>query len=751
MQCLEATDCPGGSDECTLGVCVNGTCDLIDQPISTPCTRGGVECNGNGTCTSCPGKPLSTRHSFLQNPPLPGYDTDQYADIVATDLDGDGDVDLAVASAVDGLVSVFSNLGDGAYAAPTQHSIPLANDRIAAGDLDGDGSADLIVWGSTSSFTVLTSLGGGSFSEGVGVSPGEPGTILELSTGDLNGDQLVDIAAIAYSGGNKLFVFLNDGAGGFTSPLSGPVGTGEGNIEIADLNGDSMPDVATVGYDDLLVHYNLGGGSLGAPVAFPAGSSIESIAVAIADFDGDGSSDVAVTNESDGDDAPPPEVAVLFNDGAGVFGSPVMLACAGGCEEILTTDVNADGHPDIVVGDPYSDVGVFMNQGDGSFGAIAVYPCPRGSALAAADLNGDEKLDLAAPVFHDDTFLVRILLNSEHGFSPAPRRELDAPFRAVSVADFTGDGIPDIAAGGDALSVLPGLGDGTFGAPIHSSMAAEVLWITSGDLNGDGATDIAGRTEDAVALLFNQGSGSFDAPVYFPAPPTDHANIVASDMNGDGALDLITESKGTVSVRLNLGRGVFGEPEKKSAGMDVEDFTVGDADNDGKPDIAIVGHEWTDASSDQSIILLLGAGDGGFTKSFVRTVNEAHGIVLADFDGDGRSDIAVTEDDAALVMRGKGDGLFEDFGEYAARGARPVQASDIDTDGHLDLVFDSQYHGIVSTLYNEGDGTFKEPVRLGTGGGRPAVPAADLDGDGRPDLVIEDHESISVVLNTCLP
>ena len=237
---------------------------------------------------------------------------------------------------------------------------------------------------------------------------------------------------------------------------------------------------------------------------------------------------------------------------------------------VAVADLNGDGAPDLAVTcltDKDSIVNVMLNQGDGTFAASVAYPTGKSSdgqgaaAIVAADLNGDGKIDLAvASADHD---AVSVLLNRGDGTFAA---KVDYPTSksplSIVAADLNGDGKPDLATYNStkSASLLLNHGDGTFAAKVDytatsnpNALDATVTSITAADLNRDGKPDLAlgDWYESTVIVLLNRGDGTFcDGAFYLiGASPL---WIVAADLNGDGRPDLATaDFDNQVSVLLN--------------------------------------------------------------------------------------------------------------------------------------------------------------------------------------------------------
>lgn len=297
-----------------------------------------------------------------------------------------------------------------------------------------------------------------------------------------------------------------------------------------------------------------------------------------------------------------------------VFPDPVLTVP--GPSDAVVADFDADGHPDLAA-TSFRDarVSVFLGHGDGTMGAPRTFPAPAGALfLTAADLNHDARPDLLIVNDPDDGSLsprVSLLLGNGDGtFAPMVVISGGLFEREVAVADFNEDGHPDLAildgcyaAGpgcpedGGAVSILPGQGDGTFGAEARFRAGHEPLAIVTADFDADGHRDIlvanstpdAGGVEGPLSLLRGRGDGSFDPEVRV-GPPSAVARLAAvGDLDRDGRPDVAAIGGGTFArIFLNRGGGTFVETTLQTGGS-TTGLAIGDFDRDGYADLLAVG------------------------------------------------------------------------------------------------------------------------------------------------------------------
>ena len=331
-------------------------------------------------------------------------------------------------------------------------------------------------------------------------------------------------------------------------------------IVVGDFNGDGIPDIAGVGGRgcfagpcvDASVGTALGDGKGNFTPAtildIGFGTNLETFSVAVGDFNGDGKLDLAVGGEVN----PTFSITIALGNGDGTFSYKGSVATGGAFEVFAVGDFNGDGIPDLAVANSAADiVTILLGNGDGTFAPSTAATSPTGSnpvAIAVADFNGDGIPDLAIGNDPQDgsSGSVTILLGNGDGtFTAAASPATPSGVNAIAVADFTGDGKADIVvANGLTLTMLKGNGDGTFTSstitPTAGSFRA-INMILVGDFNGDGKADLELSGYDF--FLLGNGDGTFNvAPLelFLPATANPGQNVAAADFNGDGSTDLIS-------------------------------------------------------------------------------------------------------------------------------------------------------------------------------------------------------------------
>jgi len=258
------------------------------------------------------------------------------------------------------------------------------------------------------------------------------------------------------------------------------------------------------------------------------------------------------------------------------------------------------------------------------------------------------------------------------------------------------------------------------------------------DFNGDGKPDIL--SADGT-LQLGKGDGSFTNGTTVIGGP-----LAIGDFNGDGKSDVLEVGTGTFLVLLGKGDGTFQAPISTNAGANLAAVAAIDLNGDGKADVVGVFNS--------SLLVYFSKGDGTFTAgvsySLGLTPSGPILIVFADFNGDNTTDVGVITGNAngnIVVLPGNGDGTFQSAKTSAAN-TFPGSAAegDFDGDGKIDLAiapeFDSGY--TVSLQRGNGDGTFQAPIEIFAGSG--GLAAVDINGDGKLDLVFEAPPFLEIYL-----
>jgi len=365
-----------------------------------------------------------------------------------------------------------------------------------------------------------------------------------VAVADFNGDGKLDLIVPVYSIFTSLSdanVLLGNGDGTFTPGPAFPLtGQNVNNAAVADFNGDGQPDLAISLPDAGQVQVLLGNGD-GAFTPMPAISANLISVVATGDFNGDGNADLVLVNYGAG------TLTILLGNGNGTFKTGATAPVTGGPSAVAVGDFNGDGKPDLaVVTYNTSTVTVLLGNGDGSFTQVSSSPQTgfEPASIAAGDFNGDGILDLAVTNLNDgnpEPGSVTVLLGNGDGtFTPTAESPVTGAVPlSIAVADFNGDGKADLVtgdAGSNTATVLLGNGDGTFAGDLNPPAGVNSLFVAVGDFNGDGLPDLAAanNTPYTVTILLSEETQTATATATGIAPAGSGQHLVDASYKGNG-------------------------------------------------------------------------------------------------------------------------------------------------------------------------------------------------------------------------
>jgi len=691
--------------------------------------------------------------SFTQPPVYPvGADI---RSVATADFDGDGRPDLAVANADASTVTVILKAGTGKPGIVNDYPVGTFPLGVAAGDFTGDGKPDIVSTSNTNStISLLRNNGSGAFTAGgtFNVGTGPTG----IAAGDFNKNGAVDVAVAVGAGVN---ILMGNGNGGFSAPTLLP-GSGS-QIITADFNNDGKLDLATNGQ-------TLFGNGAG---QFPAGGCAPpstSGGFGAGDVNGDGTTDFVGTNVLSGT-----LQIQLVGNGGGCLGAPTSIDVLNFGRPRFATlgDLNNDGKLDIIAG-----ATVLLNNGGGAFGPPFAYGlgsigAEPGANTVIADFNGDSNLDIATAGSGSAGILFG---NGAGGFKYAVGPTERGVF-GFARADLNNDGKQDVVAmsKGDFVVML-GDGVGNLSAPSIVTLpnSSSTVGPVIADFNGDNKLDVAvvdathngpgGRPRFHVA--FGDGLGGFGSIVSTSFDGDQPASVNGGDLNGDGKTDLVTVNRGggnnlegTISIALSDGAGHFTMQPDPSVRTPPNPIGIAFADfnKDGKMDLAV--------PSGFGFSILLGNGAGGFAPRIHTTTANSSSIRSADFNGDGNVDLAMVSEEfngKISVVLGDGTGGFGaplqfTFGNFPS----DLAVADFNNDGKTDVAVvlaqqdpaPNPVRSSIVVILGDGAGGFGPQFTMPTERAAGRIIAADLTGDAKPDIITasQTFNNLTVALNTC--
>jgi hypothetical protein len=692
-------------------------------------------------------------------------------------------------------------------------------------DFNKDGKPDLATFQEDGTLNILIGDGAGNLAAPVSyVNPNQQSTgIFIASAVDVNGDGNIDIVAYDYVN-NAMITWINLGNGTFnaavTSGLNSTIGYAN-SVAIADVNKDGKADIV----------YNV-----------TSGESAKSTTIYL----------VTQLGVGDGTFSPPVKANIQHFT---VTADAQQAAVA----SMAIADINGDGKMDVALGvnEDFGTTGIYfvttgIGNGDGSFSALGkpelsshtieginlgfstLIPFST-SGVYLQDVNGDGKIDIisdqggilyTAPGGGDGTFGAVVTSN-----------EQVSQATSSAIFDVNGDGKPDFVTAGGTLAVMLGNGDGTFAATAYGNQyiidpAGSSYSVVTGDFNGDSKTDVAfmGGQYQLISLFFGNGTVFTGAPavtstsdtvsidydlattgkytasgyaspiVYYNNYVTNVSNIYTltndgkgnfkpvaalaggwpkdleyiepfhADFNNDGLEDFAyANATGEVLVALSKGDGTFSTPKAVGIGTQVCPEYYADAkdiNGDGFADLVIP--YGSDLACGQlsggasGYWVALGKGDGTFSKPVFTTFGtELYSATLADMNGDGVADLILN--DAPIVagsgyqvsvLPGNGDSTFGNpVTVESSYVVTNLVAADINNDGKNDLVLSAQSvfgsditTGGIITILGNGDGTFNLPSVVTSDNWFYGLQVADMNNDGNQDIVatLYNHQGQAV-------
>ena len=582
--------------------------------------------------------------------------------ITTGDYNGDGLVDFAYSGYATSGVFVRYGQATGGFTAPSYVWIGDHCRSLESADLDLDGYCDIALtrdYGISHTLIVFHGSESGINAEPRWAYdlPGDMSPGPEMAIADFSNDGLPDIAfGYARYGWNPLrsvSVFYASENGGFNERVDINAGS-SALIAAGDINGDGYIDLATAtdygGYGAGSVLYGLGSQGFSESASFVVGNTTCSLA--LADLNRDGRAEVLVTNNMN-------RVAILRQERGRPLGACHEFSVGAMPMELAAADFDKDGNTDLaVVNGDDQDVSLLWGLGDGSF-ERGTPDLPVGTApidIIAGHFDDDDTPDLAITgglmIYHGDP-------NGSRAFSYL--EDIGGNWSAIAAGYFDDDNRMDIAlAAGSTVAVLHSQSEGNFAGGYTDTFTVStggLCGIASADLNGDGLADLAVLGGN-IAVLYGQLDGSFGAFEYCEVPrPAGWIlqSIAAGDVNGDGLIDLLATSfsndgynmQGGLAILHGLPGGGFGDSET----FTFEDYdgpagvAVADLDSDTIADIIV--------SNYSSQYVLLGSETGAFSRhQFAPGAygpSAPNGIVLADFNNDGRKDLAFPQGHLSLI------------------------------------------------------------------------------------------------------
>ncbi|MBX7096351.1 MAG: FG-GAP-like repeat-containing protein [Myxococcaceae bacterium] len=766
----EASMCSGGTHcdpatglcVCSAGLtaCGNACVDL--QSSNAHCGRCDRACSGQCSNGTCPGGGCADGVTFAGLTPavFPRHQALYHA---TGDLDGDGKLDLVVSTGEqlegDGRTYVLHGKGGFRFGEP-QRLDTTGVEHLTIADLDGDGRNDIIAAATGPSSSMVRRFlnrGDGGFLIVDTPTGPQPGT---LALGDVDGDGRLDVAVAilntqSFPPNTRVQIHLGQADGG----LSGPEIVGAAQVDgllLEDLDGDGRPelvvsDFTKSGTDSIDVHRRTDAGQFKLVQSIPVTWPGEIVA---RDWNGDGLKDLAVATRYARGDA---GVFLLFNQPAapGTFEPPTLLKSKAQVSSLVAADFDGDGRADLAARGGFfqAKVVVFLSRADGGFSEPLPVGAGSGQAeLSVGDHTGDGKPDLTC--ISGDA--VAVLVGEGDGGFVQPR-SLATSAEPLVIAALADAGALAVATRLGRLEVYPRTGPATFGAPATATIPIDARGLTWGSFGGPGTSELAVSFGRSFIHYAPQGQAWVDAGA-----------VVAGDSFNEGLQSIDIAGTGRDALAMSTGYlpngmamvfpGASAPWQEYGLTPGPTGLASGDVDGDGHPDLAVACSQY------ETIEVLRNKGDGGFTR-FVQVDTDAGiaAVAVGDVDGDGRADVVGAGGrfiGELSVLRGKGGGMLAPPQLFPiTQDAHALALGDLDGDGRADAVTAHSAGSSVAVALAQADGGFGAPQvfalgpgvdtqSLKIGGASNALRLADVDGDGRLDVLVASPGDDRVYLLT---
>jgi hypothetical protein len=392
------------------------------------------------------------------------------------------------------------------------------------------------------------------------------------------------------------------------------------------------------------------------------------------------------------------------------------FATEANARNVLLTEIDAGGQPDLVIANGASAISIRPGNADGTFGSPLAAATGIGShSVAAGDLTGDGIADLVTANNNDLSLLVG---NGDGSFQPPVSITLPAQLspqngatlpqrpRSLAIGDLNADGNLDLVVGGQTsfdvyhrylscgyyscgytgwtttyidgyVNVLIGNGSGGFSGPEVDYLGAQrsPTAVAIGEVNGDDNADVLVANVYDFSALLGDGAGAVGNPVHSYSGYTGGSSRSFGDLDGDGKLDAISRSGYSLTVHKGQGDGTFVPSTTMNLGYPIDSAVVGDVNADGKLDLVAVGSRFTctdgywycyDGYHDKLATVALGTGDGDFalpTTSALGRVDFSYDqyysslfneVALADLTGDGLAELVALDSGTSTALVAKG-------------------------------------------------------------------------------------------------
>lgn len=686
----------------------------------------------------------------------------------------DTQLDVVVANfGTNNLMVLFGN-GDGylSYGKKinTSSTRPL---YVAVADFDKNGYSDIAFIGHGSdNIDILLGYGDGNFSKPIHLFAGYDSLPHSLAVGDINSDNELDLVVANY-GTDNVGLFLGYGNGSFSNQTTYTTGIHSRpySIALSDLNNSTYMDVAVVNSntDAIKVFFDYINGSFTASSLYPTGENSNPIFIAIADFNKDNKSDIAVLNNGTN------SFKLFFGQRNNNFQDPLtyFTGARSSPYSLGIADFNNDNQLDVAIANQQTNnIKIFNSYTRQTFTLKNTLPTNSTSSsfvtsylltgspskpisINIGDFNSDSALDIVVANQNQNNLGVFLGYgNGKFSTQTVYSTGIDSSPTCVIVNDFNNDRRLDIAVanhGTHNIGIFLGYGNGEFASQKTYSTRADSspISVATNDFNNDGRLDIvvANYRANNICIFLGHGDGQFFLHrTYSTDAYSRPYSLIAGDLNNDGRSDIAVCNSGTdnLGIFYGYGDGQFSSQETYVTGnnSNPQGIAVGDFNNDSRLDIAVANH------GADNVGIFLGHGNGTLLpqNTIFTGINSCpKTVVIVDLNRDGRLDIVVANYDANNlgVFLGYGNGSFSSQMTYFTgnnSGSFSLVIGDFNNDEQLDIGFTMQKISNVGIFFGYGNGTFSR--QMDSLSGASSIPASmssgDFNKDGRVDIIVSN-------------
>ncbi|CAF4008605.1 unnamed protein product, partial [Rotaria sordida] len=685
--------------------------------------------------------------------------------VVVDDFNSDNCLDIAVANYGIHNIEIFLGHGNGKFTNSTTLSTDSSRPIfINVGDFNNDNKSDIIIANyGTNSISIFFGYGNGSFKDQKIYFTGYDSNPRSLAIGDFNKDNYLDIAVANY-GTNNIGILFGFGDGNFTNqqiyttgPNSNPI-----SIAIGDFNNDKNLDivVANYGIGNIGVFLNLNNGTFTSQITYLVDVSSHLEYVTVGDLDNDNALDIITVDSNNN------QVHVYTGYGNGAFAKISTFDIVGGSYPIAVAiaDFNKDNQSDMAVID-YETNKLLILEG------YSLMPSTRSKmyllkasahpgAVAIADFNNNNQLDIVLNGY--DNSGVRIMFDYNETFLNEISYWTGNYSRpqCVYAIDLNNDSQIDIVTGNlgsSSVSVLLGYGDGNFTtAAIYSAgIGSMPSRIAVGDIDNDNHLDIisANKGSSSIGIFYGYGNGSFSSvTIYSTAISSNPQEIAIGDIDNDNILDIVISvvNPGGLFFFVGHNNRSFRMIEFYSTGSQSTPYSIALADfnRDNRSDVVIANAYFNEMR------VLMGHGNGTFGKERIYpTGSESlpYFVIVTDFNQDDQLDIIIScfRNGQLLIFFGYGNGDFKlERTYYIGTDTNPcgLAVADFNNDKQLEIVVTLWGNGYVAILSEYYAVDFEKGImyQMDYAPQPYSVAIGDFNKDNQSDIVLANSGSDTI-------